>query len=122
MIMNVIMPLATAIQHESSGNAEMAASSLETFDRAQALVRLVAARGETDARGRLKSDMTAIAAAATIAEAGWEGKDDDAEEEEDSDVGRLKFWLKFMNKWGYQPAQKQAIRSVAGGLLQADFS
>ena len=36
-------------------------------------------------------------------------------EDEDTDAGRLKYWLAFMEKWGYQPAQKQAIRQVAAG-------
>ena len=52
---------------------------------------------------------------------GWEGKDEDAGED-DTDAGRLKFWLKFMEKWGYQPAQKQVIRQVADSLLQGELS
>ena len=86
----------------------------------QNLIKKVAESGPSPAKERHKQDVTAIAAASTIAEAGWEGKDDEGEEE-DSDVGRLKFWLKFMDKWQYQPVQKQVIRQIADGLLQAEL-
>ncbi|KAJ1406550.1 hypothetical protein B484DRAFT_456809 [Ochromonadaceae sp. CCMP2298] len=111
MLMNVIMPRATAMQHAAAGNSEMAAASMETFDRAQTLVRLVAARGESRARTELREDAGAIGGAA-----GWDEKEEKGGEKEEGDVDRVRFWVGFMKQWGYGPTQRQAIKQVVEGL------
>ena len=117
MVMNVIMPLATAIAHESTGNTDGAAASLETFDRATALIKQTSSvcrqNNVSIAKAALKADLTTIAVAASIAKAGWE----ETNEGESSDnAERLKFWISFMEKWQYQGPQKQAIYTIAAKL------
>ena len=115
MVMNVIMPLATAIAHESTGNTDGAAASLETFDRATALIKQTASvcRENNISTAALKADLTTIAVAATIAKAGWE---ETREGKSSDNAERLKFWISFMEKWQYQGPQKQAIYTIAAKL------
>lgn len=94
-VMNVAMSTATELAHLENGNADLAAASRMTRDRATLILR--------ELIGRLPGLKEAVAGLLSAVDPGAPQPDQE--------------WVKFCAKWGYGDAQREAIRAQVAPLL-----
>jgi hypothetical protein len=99
MTMNVAMPTATEITHLEMGNDEIAEGARMTRDRAKALV-VAMLSPDSDGKERLPGLRANFERLLTAVQP----------DAENDGSGADKDWMKFCKKWGYNAAQREAVR------------
>ena len=112
------MSTATGLAHAANGHTELAAASALTRDRSRALLAALLARDDPPVAGLRDAAAQLLAAVTTSPDDGPRAPDDDAgATEEELDGEGVAAWVQFTKKWGYDAAQREAIRAEFAAVL-----
>ncbi|KAJ1461129.1 hypothetical protein M885DRAFT_584947 [Pelagophyceae sp. CCMP2097] len=103
MTMNVAMSTAMAVAHARNGDSDMASASTLTSDRSVAVVEALMDRQLTPTLRPALRDLLNTAA--------FDADDDDGNTGVDAD------WVAFLDRWGYDATQRNAIAAVLARML-----